>query len=84
MKVRELAFAICLIAFVLALALVVGYVSALPQNQAQYLPSWFYPALAFYFLVGLCGVAIAYWVDEDKENLENLEKRIEDLEKKTS
>ena len=38
--------------------------------------------IAFYILLGFCAILLAFWIDVDGMKLEELEKRVKELEKK--
>ena len=47
----------------------------------KYIALWQQTLLAFYLLVGFCGILVAYWVYEDGQQTELLEKRFWALER---
>jgi Tfp pilus assembly protein PilO len=72
MKARE--FVVCI--YVIAFFLSVGGIGSVYFDLSlwKYIAVWQQALFAFYLLVGFCGTLVAYWVYEDGEDIEELEK----------
>lgn len=62
----------------------VGAVGYVLNEFGDFLQDWEKALYVYYIGLGLCGLALAYWVSEDEEKIERLVDRILKLEKKSS
>jgi hypothetical protein len=65
--------------YIFAFALAVLSVLIVPPQVWQYVSDWQKAMVMFQLLLGACGVALAYWVAKDSDQIEELAKAMDGL-----